>query len=49
MLSGGYISVPSSPSIDPTTAWTLSAWVKRNTTGTQREGILEKYDRISGR
>lgn len=41
--------VLSSPSIDPITAWTLSAWIKRSTTGTQREGILEKYDRASAR
>ncbi|MCX6822567.1 MAG: leucine-rich repeat protein, partial [candidate division SR1 bacterium] len=48
ILSGGYITVPSSGSIDPTTGRTLSAWIKRNVVG-QQQGIMEKFDRTAGR
>jgi hypothetical protein len=43
-----YVTVPSSSTIDPTTAWTLSAWVKRATTGTQHS-IVEKYDWLTSK
>jgi RHS repeat-associated protein len=39
---GGYGTVPSQPSIDSTTTWTLEAWINSNSPATQ-QGILEKY------
>lgn len=43
-----YINIPNSASIDPTASWTLSAWVYRNSIGSQHS-ILEKYDWVSGK
>lgn len=42
-----FVSAPDATSTDPTTAWTLSAWVMRNATGTQHS-IIEKYDNSVG-
>ncbi|HUX35695.1 MAG TPA: LamG domain-containing protein, partial [Candidatus Paceibacterota bacterium] len=42
-----YVSVPDSASDDPISAWTLSALVKRSSTGIQHD-IIEKYDWTAG-
>lgn len=39
---GGYGTVPSQPSLDSTTAWTLETWINSSNPATQ-QGILEKY------
>lgn len=41
------VSAPDTTSTDPTSAWTLSAWIMRNATGTQHS-ILEKFDNSGG-
>ena len=42
-LAGGYIDVPSSPTLNLTGPYTLEAWVYPRESGDQ--GVLEKYDR----
>ncbi|OGG37748.1 hypothetical protein A2110_02060 [Candidatus Jorgensenbacteria bacterium GWA1_54_12] len=37
------VAVTDSSTVDPTAAWTLSAWIRRGTTGVQHS-IVEKYD-----
>jgi len=37
------VTVPHDAAVDPTTAWTLSAWVKRNAAGIQHS-VVEKYN-----
>jgi hypothetical protein len=39
-----YISIPDSPSVSVTGAFTLSAWIFPSATSTVQQGILEKYD-----
>jgi hypothetical protein len=41
--TGDYVSVTRTSSIDPQTAWSLAAWVKRSITGTM-DPVLEMYD-----
>ncbi len=41
------VSVPDATSTDPTTAWTLAAWIERTATGTQHS-VIEKYDNTGG-
>jgi hypothetical protein len=38
-----YLTVADHDAVDPTAAWTLSAWVKRAATGSQH-GLIEKYN-----
>ena len=45
--SSDYVSVPTNASIDPTSIWTLSAWINSTNRLTQ-QGILEKYNWTTG-
>jgi hypothetical protein len=45
---GQYISVPDSPSLSLTGAFTLAAWIRPTIDSSVQEGIIEKYDDASG-
>jgi hypothetical protein len=42
-----YVSISNSASVNPTSAWTLAAWIRLNSTGAQ-QAIMEKYDPVLG-
>jgi hypothetical protein len=41
--AGQYVEIPNSNSLNPTGGLTISAWVKRNATGTQWQRIVDKH------